>query len=110
VAGAIDLRSHRRAPIGSFSPAAAFLATRCDDLRKALDGKVGKHVVDGFQRHGFVGLKLYDPGAPRAQHAGSLVVANPNQERSERTMSAIHAGAPTDPDLRHLVERIRPVQ
>jgi tripartite ATP-independent transporter DctP family solute receptor len=66
--GAIDLNRTNVAPIGSLVPAAnvlalPFLFRSYDHLRKVLDGEVGKHILDSFQRHGFVGLTFYDSGA-----------------------------------------------
>lgn len=66
--GAIDLNRTNVAPIGSLVPAAnvlalPFLFRSYDHLRKVLDGEIGKAVLDGFQRHGFVGLSFYDSGA-----------------------------------------------
>src|SRR5262252_382540 len=66
--GAIDLNRTNVAPIGSLVPAAnvlalPFLFRSYDHLRKVLDGEIGKAILDGFQRHGFVGLTFYDSGA-----------------------------------------------
>ena len=66
--GAIDLNRTNVAPIGSLVPAdnvlaLPFLFRSYDHLRKVLDGEIGKAILDGFQRHGFVGLTFYDSGA-----------------------------------------------
>ena len=67
-AGAIDLNRTNVAPIGAMIPAAnvlalPFLFRSFDHLHRVLDREIGEEVLDGFQRHGFVGLTFYDSGA-----------------------------------------------
>jgi tripartite ATP-independent transporter DctP family solute receptor len=67
-AGAIDLNRTNVAPIGAMIPAAnvlalPFLFRSFDHLHRVLDRDIGEEVLDGFQRHGFVGLTFYDSGA-----------------------------------------------
>ena len=46
----------------------------------------------------------------QAKAAGNVIIADIDKRPFEQAMSAIHAKAVTDPDLRQLVERIRQVQ
>jgi tripartite ATP-independent transporter DctP family solute receptor len=67
-AGAIDLNRTNVAPIGALIPAAnvlalPFLFRSFNHLHKVLDHEIGKEILGGFQRHGFVGLTFYDSGA-----------------------------------------------
>jgi tripartite ATP-independent transporter DctP family solute receptor len=67
-AGAIDLNRTNVAPIGAMIPAAnvlalPFLFRSFNHLHKVLDHEIGEEILNGFQRHGFVGLTFYDSGA-----------------------------------------------
>ena len=46
----------------------------------------------------------------QAKAAGNVITSNFDRKPFEQAMSAIHAKAVTDPELRHLIERIRQVQ
>src|ERR1700720_3966741 len=66
--GAIDLDRTNVAPIGSLVPAAnvlalPFLFRSFEHLHKVLDHEIGREILAGFERHGFVGLTFYDSGA-----------------------------------------------
>jgi len=67
-AGAIDLNRTNVAPIGAMIPAAnvlalPFLFRSFNHLHNVLDHEIGEEILNGFQRHGFVGLTFYDSGA-----------------------------------------------
>jgi tripartite ATP-independent transporter DctP family solute receptor len=66
--GAIDINRTNVAPIGSLIPslnalALPFLFRSFDHLHKVLDQDIGRQILAGFERHGFVGLAFYDSGA-----------------------------------------------
>jgi tripartite ATP-independent transporter DctP family solute receptor len=66
--GVIDINRTNVAPIGSMVPAAntlslPFLFRSREHLHHVLDQSIGKDILAGFERHGFVGLTFYDSGA-----------------------------------------------
>jgi tripartite ATP-independent transporter DctP family solute receptor len=66
--GAIDINRVNAAPLASFAPEAnvlaiPFLFRSVEHLHRVLDGPIGEGLLDGFARHGFVGLAFYDSGA-----------------------------------------------
>lgn len=66
--GVIDIDRTNVAPIGALVPAAnllslPFLFRSLDHLHHVLDQSIGKEILSGFERYGFVGLTFYDSGA-----------------------------------------------
>jgi tripartite ATP-independent transporter DctP family solute receptor len=66
--GAIDINRVNAAPLASFAPEAnvlaiPFLFRSVEHLQRVLDGPIGEDLLEGFARHGFVGLAFYDSGA-----------------------------------------------
>ena len=53
---------------------------------------------------------LEESSRQQARAAGNTIIADFDRKAFENAMTAIHAGAVTDPDLRQLTERIRQVQ
>jgi tripartite ATP-independent transporter DctP family solute receptor len=66
--GVIDINRTNVAPIGAIVPAAntlslPFLFRSREHLHHVLDQGIGREILAGFERHGFVGLTFYDSGA-----------------------------------------------
>jgi tripartite ATP-independent transporter DctP family solute receptor len=61
-----------------------------------------------FMRELWIGWE--ERSRQQAKAAGNVIVSDFDRKPFERAMSAIHAQAVTDPELRQLVERIRQVQ
>ncbi len=66
--GVIDINRTNVAPIGALVPAAnllslPFLFRSMDHLHHVLDRGIGKEILAGFERYGFIGLTFYDSGA-----------------------------------------------
>ncbi|TAJ25564.1 MAG: TRAP transporter substrate-binding protein, partial [Reyranella sp.] len=47
---------------GTVIPTLPFLFKSTDHMRRTLDGPVGQEILAGLERHGFIGLALYDGG------------------------------------------------
>jgi tripartite ATP-independent transporter DctP family solute receptor len=62
----------------------------------------------GFMRGVWSGLE--ESSRQQARAAGNTIIADFDRKPFENAMTAIHASAVTDPDLRQLIERIRQVQ
>jgi tripartite ATP-independent transporter DctP family solute receptor len=67
-AGVIDINRTNVAPIGAIVPAAntlslPFLFRSREHVHHVLDQGIGREILAGFERHGFVGLTFYDSGA-----------------------------------------------
>jgi tripartite ATP-independent transporter DctP family solute receptor len=66
--GVIDINRTNVAPIGALVPEAnllslPFLFRSLEHLHHVLDQSIGREILAGFERHGFVGLTFYDSGA-----------------------------------------------
>jgi tripartite ATP-independent transporter DctP family solute receptor len=66
--GVIDINRTNVAPMGALAPAAnllslPFLFRSLEHLHHVLDQSIGREILAGFERHGFVGLTFYDSGA-----------------------------------------------
>lgn len=66
--GGIDLTRVNFAPLNSIEPmtlpfSLPFLFKSVDHMRRVVDGRPGEEVLATFERHGLIGLAIYDSGA-----------------------------------------------
>lgn len=58
----VNLNVLNSATPGTVIPTLPFLFKSTDHMRRTLDGPVGQEILAGLERHGFIGLALYDGG------------------------------------------------
>lgn len=68
IAGALDLCRTNLAPLNSFIPETAipalpYIFRSTEHMHKAMDGEVGRTILNAMISHGLVGLAYYDSGA-----------------------------------------------